>query len=257
MAWTAAPLGAWRDFDPEAPDPGYFQFDWLSARHPDLYDAFALSSAALIDELCTILDFAGEAVADVGAGTGRSTVGLARRARHVIAIDAFPSVCEYGASRVQEQRLSNVSYLVGDRDHLPLADDSVDCCVACWAALNRGEAYRVTKPGGILVLGEGVGGELDQVLREDVPDLVRDAPQVASAASFSVTVGGVVLPDARFINDEIRYHEFSFVADYGDADDAAAILGRIFGPRVRAYMRNRRQSTLASRLGIYYGQIAK
>ena len=37
----AAPVDSWRSFDVNNPDPGFFQFDWLSARHPDLYDRFA------------------------------------------------------------------------------------------------------------------------------------------------------------------------------------------------------------------------
>ena len=41
---TPAPVDAWRTYDIHEPDPGYFQFDWLSARHPDLYHAFAVSS---------------------------------------------------------------------------------------------------------------------------------------------------------------------------------------------------------------------
>jgi hypothetical protein len=43
-----------------APDPGYGEFDWLSARHPDLYHRFALSTEGLMAELSTIFDLAGK-----------------------------------------------------------------------------------------------------------------------------------------------------------------------------------------------------
>ena len=33
----AAPVDSWRIYDEMHPVPGYFQFDWLSSRHPDLY----------------------------------------------------------------------------------------------------------------------------------------------------------------------------------------------------------------------------
>jgi hypothetical protein len=33
---------AWREFDPSDPAPGYFEFDWLSARHPERSVRFTL-----------------------------------------------------------------------------------------------------------------------------------------------------------------------------------------------------------------------
>jgi hypothetical protein len=44
----AAPEDAWRTYDERNPMPGYFQFDWLSARHTDLYHKFALSRVGRI-----------------------------------------------------------------------------------------------------------------------------------------------------------------------------------------------------------------
>src|SRR5438045_48299 len=81
-----APAGAWREYDLADPDPGYFQFDWLSARHPDLYDRFALSTDGLMAELRQVVDLAGLTVCDVGAGTGRSAMGAAATVSRVIAV---------------------------------------------------------------------------------------------------------------------------------------------------------------------------
>lgn len=67
----AAPVDDWRDYDERDPIPGYFQFDWLSARHPDLYHCFALSTDGLMDELDKLVDLTGLDVIDVAAGTGR------------------------------------------------------------------------------------------------------------------------------------------------------------------------------------------
>jgi hypothetical protein len=49
---VAAPPGSWRVYDSAAPDPGYFEFDWITARYPDLYDAFARSTAVLVRKCC-------------------------------------------------------------------------------------------------------------------------------------------------------------------------------------------------------------
>jgi ubiquinone/menaquinone biosynthesis C-methylase UbiE len=65
---------------PGDPNPGYFEFDWLSARHPDLYDRFALSTVGLMHELRSVVDLTGLIVCDVGAGTGRSALGAAETA---------------------------------------------------------------------------------------------------------------------------------------------------------------------------------
>ncbi len=192
IVWTAAPPGAWREFDPAAPDPGYFEFDWLSARHPDLYDAFALSTVGLVEELCAIFDFEGATVADIGAGHRSFDDWHCSQSRHVIAIDAFSAVCEFGVHRAHDQGVSNGSYLIGDRARLPLADNSVDHCVACWADLDRREAYRIVKPGGYIFHGGGTGateGGLGRVLREDFPDLVPEAlraplPDTTVTATF-------------------------------------------------------------------------
>lgn len=144
----AAEPEAWRCFDASAPDPGYFQFDWLSARHPDLSDRFALSTVGLGEELAGTFDPTGSIVVDVGAGTGRLTRAVARAARQVIAIDAYRSVLDFGSAALGSQR--NVCYLQGDARRLPLRDDSVDHVVCAWAELDRAEAHRVVRAGGFV-----------------------------------------------------------------------------------------------------------
>lgn len=64
---VAAPAGAWRRFDPHHPDPGCYEFDWLSSQHPDLYYAFALSTEGLTAELEQLVDLRGLTVIDMGA----------------------------------------------------------------------------------------------------------------------------------------------------------------------------------------------
>jgi methylase of polypeptide subunit release factors len=100
----AAPDDAWRNHDERNPIPGYFQFDWLSARHPDLYHTFALTSVGLIDELHKLVDLTGLEVVDIGAGTGRSAMGLAMKAKRVIAVDIYASVTVYGKRLLQPDR---------------------------------------------------------------------------------------------------------------------------------------------------------
>ncbi len=260
----AAPEDGWRSFDEQDPEPGYFQFDWLSARHPDLYHKFALSMVGLMNELAKLVDLSGLIVADIGAGTGRATLAAARRARQVIAIDAYESVVEYGSRLVAEANLTNVRYVLGDRAALPLEDDSIDAVICAWAELDYAEAWRALKPGGWLVHLMGAPGslcgELTPILAGSYPDLITE---VVPAEQWDPACP----PTDAIIGDErwngvpfargVRVHDFTYVADYGDPDEAAAILGRIYGPLASQYMRDRAQSTLAWRLRIYYGQVSK
>ncbi len=132
----AAPFDDWRRCDPLHPVPNYFDFDWISARHPDLYHRFALSSVGLMLELNKLVDLTGLDVIDVGAGTGRSAMAAARSAKTVTAVDIYESVVWYGKDQARLAGLNNLAYLRGNRDHLPLAENSFDALINSWAELN-------------------------------------------------------------------------------------------------------------------------
>lgn len=99
----------------------------------------------------------GDLAADIGAGTGFVTEGLLRAGARVIAVDESPEMLErlqskFGGSGLVECR-------VGEAEHLPLADASVDRVFANMylhhvehpAAAIR-EMVRVLKPGGKVVI---------------------------------------------------------------------------------------------------------
>lgn len=259
----AAPPDAWRRYDRRDPDPGYFEFDWISARHPDLYHAFALSSVGLMGELEKLVDLSGLEVVDIGAGTGRVTLAAAKTARLVYAVDAYRSVVDFGANEVQNEGLGNVSYVQGDCYRLPLRDECVDAALCAWAQIDYQEAYRVLKPGGwIVVMGcapWSVFGDLSEVLSPVFPEY---APEIAPREWFEADVPSEDTELEGGIWNGIpvkgmRVHDFTYVDDYGDANEAAAILGRIYGPEAEGYLRDNNRSSVTRRLRISYGQIAK
>ncbi len=260
----AAPVDDWRRYDALHPVPPYFGFDWFSARHPDLYHRFALSTDGLMRELDSLVDLAGLAVIDVGAGTGRSAMAAARRAKSVTAVDIFESVVLYGRDQARQAGLDNLAYLRGDREKLPFAGGCFDALINSWADLNLPEAWRVLKDGGYLIrLGaplEGLCGELTATLAPFFPQVIQG---VGPAAWFEP---GCPAQDSQFDDDTwggvavsapTLRRDFTYTAEYGSVEEAAAITGRLYGPPAREYFLERRQSHFTWRLRIEVCRVRK
>jgi SAM-dependent methyltransferase len=110
------------------------------------------------------LDYArvdGAVVLDAGAGSGRVTLPLARRARHVYALDPAPPLLRLLEQKLARDHVTHVELLRGTFSRVPLPDDSVDTVVSCSAfgplevrggETGLGELQRVTRPGGRIVV---------------------------------------------------------------------------------------------------------
>jgi arsenite methyltransferase len=107
----------------------------------------------------------GDAVLDLGAGTGLLTFGAHERIGDawVYAVDPSVEALEELLRGAHEAGLSGVMYLVGDATVLPLPDASVAACVTRSVLMYvddlpgaARELYRVLRPGGRLSLYEPV-----------------------------------------------------------------------------------------------------
>jgi ubiquinone/menaquinone biosynthesis C-methylase UbiE len=260
----AAPLDSWRIYDEKNPIPGYFQFDWLSSRHPDLYHKFALSTVGLMNRLHSMIDLTGCDVVDIGAGTGRSTIEAAKKAKRVFAVDRFDSVVFYAQNQLQQTNTTNAQYVNGDRSNLPLPENSIDVAINAWAELNPQEAYRVLKPDGYLIqlgaIPNALCGELTSELAPDYPWMPKDCAPVEvfnpEYPDTHYTVDNSIW-DGIPVTGPIDIHHFTYVADYKDYSEAASITGRLYGPKAKHYFMTKRQSTLSWRLQIIMGQVSK
>lgn len=127
---------------------------------PDEYERLTAGEQVHLGALA-VARVDGAVVLDAGAGAGRLTLPLARRARAVYAMDPAPPLLHLLERKLATAGLANVEPLRGAFQRVPLPDNSVDAVVACSAfgphearGGERGlaELRRVTRPGGRIVI---------------------------------------------------------------------------------------------------------
>ncbi|MFI0489503.1 MAG: malonyl-ACP O-methyltransferase BioC [Yersinia sp. (in: enterobacteria)] len=130
------------------------------------YDSAADLQRATGETLLELgLRHAGETVLDAGCGTGYFSRRWRELGKRVVALDLAAGMLEYA-----RQQHAADDYLLGDIEHIPMPDQSVDLCfsnlVVQWCAdlaAAVAELYRVTRPGGIILFSTLADGSLDEL----------------------------------------------------------------------------------------------
>jgi SAM-dependent methyltransferase len=134
-----------------------------------------------------------EVVLDLGSGGGFDAFLAAREVgRHgqVIGVDMTPAMVSKARRNAETAGIANVDFRLGEIEHLPVADGSVDVIISnCVINLSPDkaqvfrEAYRVLRPGGRLAIS-------DVVATARLPDDVQNDPHLHACC-----VAGAALVD--------------------------------------------------------------
>jgi ubiquinone/menaquinone biosynthesis C-methylase UbiE len=166
----------------------------------------------------------GETVLDLGSGGGIDVLLSARRVGptgHAYGLDMTDEMLALAEENRQKAGATNVTFLKGEIERIPLPDASVDVIISnCVINLSGDkrqvlrEAFRVLKPGGRFAVS-------DVVVRGDVPDAVRRNMELwvgCVAGALEEQEYRRLLADAGFEQIDLE------VTRVYAADDAAAFL---------------------------------
>ncbi len=192
----------------------------------------------------------GEVVLDLGSGGGIDVLLSARRvgpSGKAYGLDMTDDMVTLARENQRKAGLSNVEFLKGEIEHIPLPDSSVDviisnCVINLSADKDRvlAEAFRVLKPGGRLAVSDVV------VRGDEVPDSVRRSMELwigciagaleeGSYREKLTRVGfeDIDLEPTRIYNSHDARH---FLAEAGLSDESVVtqIDGRFMSAFVRA-----------------------
>jgi arsenite methyltransferase len=122
---------------------------------------------------------AGETVLDLGSGGGIDCFLAAKQvgpSGHVIGVDMTADMLEKARANARNMGVENVEFRLGEIEHLPVADESVDVVISnCVINLSPDkpqvfrEAYRALRPGGRLAVSDIVTRiQLPREIKEDL-----------------------------------------------------------------------------------------
>ena len=199
-----------------------------------------------IDEIISV---DGLDILDLGAGTGRLTLLLARRAKSIRAFDASAEMLRVCRERLVASGLSNWQVDVADHRQLPVHDRSVDLVVSGWSVsylavwdqehgqteLDKWliEMERVLRSGGTIILFESLGTGNEEPVRLEH---VETAYQRLDANGF----------DKKWIRTDYQFES---------VDEAADLAGFFFGAEMADRIRENRSTILPECTGVWWRRI--
>ncbi|MDL5361471.1 arsenite methyltransferase [Halalkalicoccus sp. NIPERK01] len=169
----------------------------------------------------------GETVLDLGSGGGFDCFLAGQRVGSegsVIGVDMTPEMVEKARENAAKNDTENVAFRLGEIEHLPVADESVDVIISnCVINLSTDkpgvfeEARRVLRSGGRLAVS-------DVVLTADLPGELRaDPDSISACVAGASTIEALesMLSDAGFedVGIEPKGDSEEFIREWSDERD--------------------------------------
>jgi arsenite methyltransferase len=170
----------------------------------------------------------GEAVLDLGAGGGFDVFLAANKVGptgKVYGVDMTPEMISKARTNAKENGYDNVEFLLGEIEHLPLANNSVDAIISnCVVNLSTNkskvfnESFRVLKNGGRIAIS-------DIVANKPLPkEMVDNEELYCNCISGAITIEEIklILSQAGFVDIVIEPEENSrmFIKEWVPGADA-------------------------------------
>jgi arsenite methyltransferase len=164
----------------------------------------------------------GDTVLDLGSGAGADVLISARRVGSTgkaIGLDMTEEMLELARANAAEAGVSNVEFLEGYLEEIPLPDASVDVvisnCVINLAADKRkvlAEAARVLRPGGRFAISDVIADpDMDRATREDMRQWTGCVAGALTRGQFEAMLADQGLVDVE-IRETHRVHEHAGAA---------------------------------------------
>ena len=218
---------------------------WEKGDFTQVAQAMRVSGEALVARLGITSE---TRVLDLGCGDGTTALPAARLGADVLGVDIAANLVAAGNQRAQAEGLGNCRFQEGDASDLAdLADDSFDLVVSIFGAMFAPrpfdvakEMFRVTRPGGRIVMGNWIPND---------PTLVAQILRISSSYSppppegfISPMTWGVAenvierFGQAGVPSDRIDFARETYAFEYPAAPtELLATFREYYGPTMNAF----------------------
>jgi len=174
----------------------------------------------------------GDTVLDLGSGGGFDCFLAAREVGEggrVIGVDMTPEMVERARENAERNGSENVEFRLGEIEHLPVPDRSVDVIVSnCVINLSPAkervfeEAYRVLRPGGRLAVSDVVAGaEIPEEIATDLDSLAGCVAGAATVDELETMLSAVGFEGIRI---EPKEESAAFIREWSDEHDLEELI---------------------------------
>ena len=238
----------------ERPETIENQWDILYRDYPEVYDEFAAVSRkpSGIEVVRKMFPLEGKIVADIGSGSGKSTIPLAKYAKKVIGIE--PEDAMRNLAIKNAKGIKNIEFRKGWAKKIPLKNSSVDYVTGFtlvglhnFKDMNDfvREASRIIKNNGFIIsldiAPKWYGGELAPI--------ILGKTRTAKNFDFEERI------DNYLKKLGFKHKDFFQIQDYKSVKNAIRTYGFIFGKKTIDYIEKHKKTKIKWKLRVNYKRI--